>query len=105
MIGRRIPVDPAVGWWNALSSENARPGDYYGPVQGKDTSCVFFLLPGRDDPDAPASAREIHHVASPPHKFRECPDGSLEIRNSLSDQPGNTGWHGWLDEGHSWRLA
>jgi hypothetical protein len=24
-------------------------------------------------------------VCSPPHEFRECPDGSLEIRNSISN--------------------
>jgi hypothetical protein len=42
--------------------------------------------------------------------FRECPDGSLEIRESISnllrgDADGHTddGWHGYLDEGHVWR--
>jgi hypothetical protein len=51
-------------------------------------------------------------VCSPPHTFRECADGSLEIRNSTSsllrgDTTGasDDGWHGFLGEGHSWRLA
>lgn len=45
------------------------------------------------------------HCCSPPHTFRECADGSLEIRASI----GHTGenetlnWHGYLDEGNVWR--
>jgi hypothetical protein len=71
---------------------------------------VFFLKPNARDEGVPAHARSVQHVCSPPHTFRECPDGSLEIRASISnlctgDVGGNTddGWHGYLDEGHSWR--
>lgn len=107
MIGRRIPLEEKDGelrhpesWWN-----DARPGDYCGPTgaytNGKPS--VTYLLPNARDDDAPPGARSFHHVTSPPHSFRECADGSLEIRESISAQPGNTGWHGYLDEGHVWR--
>jgi hypothetical protein len=88
------------------------PGDYYGPVKGYTgkNAAVFFLKPNARDADAPFRARGIQHVISPPHKFRECADGSLEIRPSISnlmrgDTDGRTddGWHGFLDEGHEWR--
>ncbi len=87
-----------------------QPGDYYGPVTGftDDKPAVFFLKPNARDPGAPGIAKSIHHVTSPPHTFRECPDGSLEIRASLGDyhgEAGSDGWHGYLDEGHSWRKA
>ena len=84
-----------------------RPGDYCGPIYGYtgDLPAVFFLKPNARDIDAPPIARSVQHVVSPPHTFRECPDGSLEIRNSLGDMHGTTsdGWHGYLDEGHVWR--
>ena len=58
------------------------------------------------------SEDHLHHVCSPPHEFRECPDGSLEIRASIGavrtpqDPPGDHFvWHGYLDEGHVWRDA
>jgi hypothetical protein len=91
-----------------------RPGDYSGPC-GDYTNgvpAVFFLKPNARDDDAPPGARSIQHVCSPPHAFRECPDGSLEIRPSISnllrgdtDGHSDDGWHGWLDEGHVWRQA
>ncbi len=86
-----------------------QPGDYMGPIVGYtgDLPAVFFLKPNAKDPDAPRRARAISHVVSPPHTFRECPDGSLEIRPSLSDFAAgggdSDGWHGYLDEGHVWR--
>lgn len=102
MAGRRV---------SALT-EIERPGDYYGP----DTRytggfpAVFFLKPNARDPDVPPQSRSVQHVCSPPHAYRECPDGSLEIRNSISnllrgDHSGQSddGWHGYLDEGHVWR--
>ena len=110
MIGRRV-----ASW-----AEIEQPGDYFGPVTGytgpapgvsaedylADTSlglpAVFFLLPNSRDEDAPAGQRSVHHVCSPPHVFRECPDGSLEIRESIGAMPY---WHGYLDEGHVWRSA
>ena len=97
MIGRRIPTIDG----KAVMPE--QPGEYCGPVSGYtgDLLAVFFLLPIARDPGAPPGQRAIHHVCSPPHKFRECPDGSLEIRESI----GNPFWHGFLDEGHVWRTA
>jgi hypothetical protein len=102
MIGRRV----------GSIAEITRPGDYYGPDidYTGGTPAVFFLKPNARDAGAPQGARSIGHVCSPPHTFRECADGSLEIRNSISnrmagDTDGRTddGWHGYLDEGHSWR--
>lgn len=99
MIGRRV----------ASMGEIERPGDYYGPTTrytGNKTA-VFFLKPNARDDDAPPRARSLQHVTSPPHTFRECADGSLEIRASIGDTAvGDTesdGWHGYLDEGHVWR--
>jgi len=46
------------------------------------------------------------HCCSPPHTFRECPDGSMEIRASIGHTvPGQDelNWHGYLDEGNVWR--
>lgn len=104
MIGRRIPVGVLPEGGPEL------PGDYCGPVTGyagPGVSTVFFLKPNARDPDAPSRARSVHHVNSPPHTFRECADGSLEIRNSIGDTAGpgseSDGWHGFLDEGHVWR--
>lgn len=98
MIGRRLP----------LGHFPVQPGDYMGPIMGysNDKPAVFFLKPNARDSDAPQCARAIQHVVSPPHVFRECADGSLEIRESLGDQHegvGSDGWHGYLDEGHRWR--
>jgi hypothetical protein len=89
-----------------------QPGDYCGPLIGYtgDLPAVFFLKPNARDDGVPPHARSVQHVCSPPHSFRECPDGSLEIRQSISnllrgDTAGHSddGWHGFLDEGHEWR--
>jgi hypothetical protein len=102
MIGRRV----------GSIAEIELPGDYYGPDVGYtgDLPAVFFLKPNARDEGVPPHARSVQHVCSPPHTFRECPDGSLEIRASISnllrgDTTGQSddGWHGYLDEGHSWR--
>ena len=104
MIGRRV----------GSFSEIERPGDYFGPVKGYtgDLPAVFFLKPNARDEGVPPNARSFQHVCSPPHTFRECPDGSLEIRASISnllagdaDGHSDDGWHGYLDEGHTWRQA
>jgi hypothetical protein len=104
VIGRRVRDLAAVD----------RPGDYYGPVTGYTGTlpAVFFLKPNARDENVPPCARGVQHVCSPPHTFRECPDGSLEIRPSISNlMRGDTtgasddGWHGFLDEGHVWRQA
>lgn len=94
MIGRRV----------TRMVDVERPGDYFGPVTGwtGDKLSVFFLLPNSRDDDAPPGQRSVHHVSSPPHVFRECADGSLEIRQSIGAMPF---WHGYLDEGHVWRTA
>ncbi len=82
--------------------EVENPGDYCGPITGftGDLEACFFLLPNARDDDAPAGQRSIHHVVFPPHTYRECDDGSLEIRASIGAMPF---WHGYLDEGHVWR--
>lgn len=96
MQGRRLP----------LGQMPERPGDYMGPIMGLtgDEPAVFFLKPNARDPGVTGLARSIHHVTSPPHTFRECTDGSLEIRNSLGDMHNGVsdGWHGYLNEGHMW---
>lgn len=106
MIGRRIPHKDHE--FPALEL----PGDYAGPIMGYTggSPAVFFLKPNSRDADAPPGARSVQHVCSPPHVFTEMPDGSLQIRESISDRkrhqdPGTPGdgWHGYLDAGHAWR--
>lgn len=102
MIGRRLPVLAGSEAFSAMLNA-MQPGDYTGPVTGYtgvDVPSVFYMLPDGS----------WGHVSSPPHTFRECPDGSLEIRASiLHNAPGPyhcddlPTWHGFLDEGHSWR--
>lgn len=98
-IGRRV----------ATLAEIERPGDYCGPIRGYtgDTISCFFLKPNARDEGVTPRARSIQHVDFPPHTYRECQDGSLEIRASLGDTAGSDtesdGWHGYLDEGHVWR--
>lgn len=120
MVGRRIPVpiDPETGRPNVNLAYPFEPGDYCGPIIGYtgDLPAVFFLKPNARDPDVPAHARAIQHVTSPPHTFRECPDGSLEIRNSIGDMhpvwgdggevvgQESDGWHGFLNSGHRWSM-
>lgn len=94
----------------ATLREIENPGDYCGPIvgyTGDNMESCFFLLPNAHDEPvleeaAPnrAGQRSIHHVNFPPHRYRECPDGSLEIRESIGAMPF---WHGYLDEGHVWR--
>lgn len=80
---RRIPV-PDSGDANDVIFR-MEPGDYCGPLEGYTGGkpAVFFI-----------------HVASPPHVFTEQDDGSLEIRESIL---ADTGWHGYLDAGNTWR--
>jgi hypothetical protein len=95
----------------ASLAEIERPGDYFGPTtEYTSIPAVFFLKPNARDPGVPPQARSVQHVCSPPHTFRECPDGSLEIRESISnllrgDTTGQSddGWHGYLDAGNTWR--
>ncbi len=94
MIGRRVKA----------ITDIERPGDYCGPITGYtgDKEACFFLLPNARDAEAPPGQRSIHHVAFPPHTYRECADGSLEISASIGAMPF---WHGYLDEGHVWRTG
>jgi len=116
MRGRRV----------ATFDDIERPGDYYGPIDEIDASgavvgrAVWFLLPVAD-PDDPmrrdASSRAawlatrrngLHRVSDRIWDFRECPDGSIEIRESIAcgrRDPEGEYWHGYLDEGHEWRTC
>ena len=103
----------------ASFGEIERAGDYWltavtYPAQpdaggrSGDVPEVLFLLPvhrGQDKYDHATPGSGIHGVTSPPWTFRECPDGSLEIRPSIAcgREPGGEYWHGYLDEGNTWR--
>ncbi|HEY6493777.1 MAG TPA: hypothetical protein VIZ43_10915 [Trebonia sp.] len=88
-----------------------RAGDYTGPhlVRGYpegERPNVWFLLPVHTGPDMFGDGQQgsgLHGVTSPPWTFRECPDGSLEIRASIGCGPQPYYWHGYLDEGNIWR--
>lgn len=94
---------PLVGRRVATIADIERPGDYCFPVTGfsdvGEEAC-YFLLPNAHDEDGQPGQRSLHHVTFPPHTYRECDDGSLEIRASIGARPF---WHGYLDEGHVWR--
>lgn len=118
MIGRRV----------ASFDEITRPGDYFGPTNTIDENDVivgrgvWFLLPTADPsdplnnfPDEPTDRVQwaqrrnngMHRVSEPPWTFRECADGSLEIRESIAcgrHDPEGEYFHGYLDEGHAWRV-
>jgi hypothetical protein len=113
MKGRRLPVLFGPDGKAKLNMP-MEPGDYCGPLRGYtgDLEACFFLKPNARDADAPPVARSVQHVTFPPHTYRECPDGSLEIRNSLgdmhkgwNDEAVSDGWHGYLNEGHEWVKA
>lgn len=99
MIGRRIPAqDGKLPPGFEILDERWLPGDYCGPLLGYTGSvpCVMYRLPDGD----------FGHVTAPPHTFRECADGSLEIRNSILHQRVDGDqehvWHGYLNCGHHW---
>lgn len=74
------------------------------PIERRPT--IFFLLPMARDEDTEPPRRSVHKVCEPPHVFRHCPDGSIEVRESIgcgSLPEGGYYWHGYLDEGHIWR--
>ncbi len=96
MLGRRLPAVDGKLPFGGYVDERWLPGDYCGPLLGYtgDRPSVTYRLPnGR-----------IGHVCSPPHTFRECPDGSLEIRNSILHTEAQHGfdWHGYLNAGNVW---
>ena len=88
-----------------------RAGDYTGPHviefdPGNEGEVVWFLLPiheGEDKFDRPTEGSGLHGVYDPPWMFRECSDGSLEIRASIGCGIPPYYWHGFLDEGNVWR--
>lgn len=96
----------------ASVDELEQPGDYCGPVElgGTPGVSVFFIAPNAG-PETLASwpHGRLFRVQQPPHAFRECEDGSLEIRESIRclevEALGYPGWHGYLDEGHVWRTC
>ena len=74
------------------------------PIEQRPT--IYFLLPAARDEGATGGVRSVHKVCEPPHAFRECPDGSIEVRESIlcgAQTEGGAYWHGYLDEGHVWR--
>ena len=80
MIGRRVDTFDDID----------RAGDYcLGTIEDHGTSkrCVWFLLPiheGETKYARPTRGSAIHAVYEPPWTFRECPDGSVEIRASIA---------------------
>lgn len=91
-------------------------GDYFlgGSViddQGERPALWFLLPMARDEDVTDHRLRAVHRVTSPPWTFRECEDGSVEVRASIGILPGPSDpepegrfvWHGFLDEGHRWR--
>jgi len=93
LIGRRVET----------IDELARPGDTGGFEDN-----IFFVPPNAPErDDHPIRSGWLHRVCQPPHTFRECDDGSVEIRASIKTFDGHnvTGWHGFLDEGHVWRTT
>lgn len=101
MLGRRV----------FSFEELTAPGAYYlttvESLGGGSEETMWFVVPNeegcgeRDGPCYEGLAR----VAFPPHTYRECGDGSLEVRASIQvyGRPDHPAWHGYLDEGHSWR--
>ncbi len=95
----------------ATFDEITQAGDYCSDIVIRDgIPCpqVWFLLPthkGGDKFDHVDQHSGLPGVSEPPWKFRECPDGSLEIRESIGCGLASEGyyWHGYLDEGNIWR--
>lgn len=102
MIGRRV----------ATMGDAELPGDYCLVTEGdwvgpNGEPRIYFRLPlDSTDPrlDEPGG-RSLACVQEPPHTFRHCPDGSVEVRASILTHFGTGGaqsWHGFLSEGHQW---
>ena len=93
--------------------ELERAGDYcLGQIEhlGEVRPQLWFLLPlheGATRFDRPTVGSGLHGISSPPWTFRECDDGSIEVRASILCKSGVEGaegyFHGWLDEGNIWR--
>jgi hypothetical protein len=76
MIGRRLPIQSS-----GYPTMPTRPGEYCGPINAqiydhpntKGVTTVFFVKPN-------GFGAFVH---SPPHKFTEQPDGSLDIHPGI----------------------
>jgi hypothetical protein len=89
-----------------------RAGDYCLDqvlVKGEPVPQVWFLLPiheGDSIFERPTEGSGLHGISSPPWTFRECDDGSLEIRASIlcgrTDERPEGYFHGFLNEGNVW---
>jgi hypothetical protein len=104
MIGRRV----------FAFDDIEKAGDYCLDeviIDGVATPHVWFLLPiheGENKFDHKTPGSGLHGISEPPWVFRECPDGSLEVRESIACGRGSKDgeyWHGYLDEGHVWRAC
>lgn len=105
MIGRRVATIDDIGLAGdyCLTDEVNAQDEHVG--RG-----IWFLLPiheGASKYERPTAGSGLHRISEPPWTFRECPDGSIEVRASIlcgrSDETPNGYWHGYLDEGHAWR--
>ena len=94
--GRRLPLETPIDTW-----PDWQPGDYCGPRPYLDGFGVEHLAMWF----RPPTGGHLAHVEFPPHTFRECDDGSLEVRASIAlyGAPRVLDWHGFLDEGDVWR--
>lgn len=100
----------------ATVDDITQAGDYcldQVQVQGELRPHLWFLLPiheGDSKFSRPTPGSGLHGITDPPWTFRECDDGSVEVRASiLTWEPAGTNprgrevWHGFLDEGNIWR--
>jgi len=115
MVGRRIQHVDGQDPYHELTE----PGDYVlvteAPYAHGGRQSVYFIVPEPlkppidEDNVVVQRLKRLASCASPPHVFRECADGSLEIRESLLVTQRWKGtertWHGYLDEGHNWRTV
>jgi hypothetical protein len=103
-VGRRVDSIEAI----------TQGGDYWlNPAGGEGARSLWFLLPGDElttetalPDDTTYQRPNMVRIAEPIWTFRECPDGSVEVRASIlvHGQDGTSErWHGYLDEGHRWR--
>lgn len=99
MIGRRV----------GSVEEITQPGDYYlneHGTAGADDRALWFWLP-KNDPNRFEGIPQLNRITEPPWVFRECADGSIEVRESIltyeSTPEAEPFWHGYLDEGNNWR--
>ncbi len=102
MIGRRVDS------FDDIEQAGDYCLDWVIGTDGERRRQVWFLLPiheGATKYDRPTRGSGLHGVSEPPWTFRECTDGSVEIRASIAcgrQDPEGEYWHGYLNEGHEW---